>query len=84
MPGLADFFESVDQDVLAVRLERNIELDHSALGRVTQYDPFVRNVGPLVSCKHFAPRCWEMGRESTGEKDGSKDREDREPLETHN
>jgi len=39
MPGIADLIEYVNQGVLVVRLERNVEVDRGAGGRVTEALP---------------------------------------------
>jgi hypothetical protein len=56
VPGLADLVKGIDQGVLAVGLERNMEVDRGAVGRVTHADPVVRDGIPLVLYKHFVPR----------------------------
>ena len=55
VPGLADFVKGIYQCVLTVRLESNIEIDGSALGRATQADPVVRDGIPLVLNKQIIP-----------------------------
>jgi hypothetical protein len=56
VPGLADLLKCVAQGILAVGLERNVEINCGAIGRVAQGDPIVRGMNPLVFYKHFTPR----------------------------
>jgi hypothetical protein len=87
---LADLVKCVDQFVLALGLERNVEVDRRAIGRVTQLsgDSF-----PLVLYNHVIPRRREGRRRTTAlcalslseatKECGSTDQEHREPAGAH-
>jgi len=55
IPGAADLVEHVNQCVLAVRLERNIEVDRGARGRVAHALPVLRDDIPRVLDMHVSP-----------------------------
>ena len=63
MPRLADFVKDVSQGVLVLRLESNIEIDRSVVGRKTLADPVVRDDVPLVFYNHILSRRWDSERE---------------------
>lgn len=62
--------KGVNQCVLTVRLEINIEVDGSAVGRLTQADPVVRDGIPLVLSKNIVPRRRDGRLEANEERSG--------------
>ncbi len=59
MPGIADLIERVNQGVLVSGMERNVEANRSAGGRVTKALPVGWNGIPGMFHTHVIPRWWE-------------------------
>ncbi len=79
MLWIADLVECLNQDVFAMGLERNVEVDGGAVGRGTKTLPVGRDGVPRVHLTYVTPKCCRRRRE-IGEGYCRKDREDREPV----
>jgi len=82
MPWIADFVECLNQGILAVGLERNVEVDGGAGGRGTKTLPVGRDGVPRVHDTYVTPKCCRRRRE-VSEGHGRKDGENSEPVVAH-
>ncbi len=83
MLRIADLMERINQCVLVLGIERNVEVNRGAGGRVTKALPVGWNGIPGMLYTHVIPMWWE-GRDEVSERsDGGEDGEQRETVVAH-